>query len=154
MWAASSRLSATSCHGQRMKLATLSLNVLLAVLLAAAVLVGAGAAGADSSWGRASAPDQTIKSGCRDYRFHYDVTAPGEAWMAELTLVNPHGRKVSALTYRSEEEPRSGAGSFNLCRATTSPGRYRIALKVTSYDARAEDVQRAAPATFRLLARR
>lgn len=135
------------------------LTVLPAVLLAALIAfptatLSAAPAGATTSWGRASAPDQTIKAGCRDYRFHYEVTAPGEEWMAELTLVNPRGRKVSTRTYESAAERRAGTGSFELCQPTTTPGRYKITMKVTSYDDRASSARKVAPAAFRLTARR
>lgn len=135
------------------------LSVALAALIVAPiatlpVVLPVSSADAATSWGHASAPDQTIRSGCRDYRFHYDVTAPGDEWMAELTLVNPHGRQVSTRTYESAAEKRTGTGTFELCEPTTSPGRYRIKMKVTSYDDRASSARQVAPGTFRLTSKR
>ena len=136
----------------------------LAVVLAALIAVIAAAvgvsttvaapAGAASSWGRVSAPDQTIKAGCHGYRFHYDVTAPGDAWMAEFTLLNPNGRKVSSHTFESAAEKPSGTSTFDLCTDLTIPGRYQIKMKVTSYDYRAASTQQGQPDAFRLKARR
>ncbi|CAN5662851.1 hypothetical protein BH11ACT8_BH11ACT8_35880 [soil metagenome] len=134
-------------------------GVLVAVALTASTTViqagltdPAGAA-SSSRWGQAAAKDQTIKRGCRDYPFHYRINAPGDAWMAEMTLVNPNGRKVGTHTFESAEDRASDRATFELCKATTRPGRYRIAMKVTSYDARTASTRRAKPATFRLEAR-
>ena len=130
----------------------------IALVAAAGALSVAGAAApaaaAEASWGRTAAPTQTIRAGCRDYRFHYDVTVPGDAWMTEITLVNPRGKKVATRTYDSEAYAPSGTGTFELCQPTTAPGRYRITMKVTSYDDRAVSARRADPSALRLVARR
>lgn len=151
-----SRLAVAASPIRSMHLVALVATVALVTAVGAlTVAVPAPAAdAAEAAWGHASAPTQKIKPGCRDYRFHYDVTVPGDEWMAEITLVDPRGGKVSTRTYESSTYASSGAGTFRLCKPTTRPGRYRIDMLVTSYDDRAVSARHVAPSTFRLVARR
>ena len=136
-----------------MKNLTAALLASLALVAATLSLPGAAPAGAEASWGQVTARKQTIKKGCRDYRYSYRISVPGDAWMAEDTLVSPNGRKVATCTYDSDTRPDAGTGTWELCSATTKPGRYRIRLKVTSYDGYAVDERRTEVRRFRLARR-
>jgi len=129
-------------------------QLLAAPTLAAMTLVlpTTGAATASGDWGRATAKNQTLQQGCHGYAFSYRVETPGDAWMAEITLVNPNGRKIATHTYDSGADARTGVRSFRFCSPTTRPGVHTIRLKVTSYEDR--DVSaRTEPATTFILTR-
>lgn len=129
---------------------------LVATLLTVSTTVAPTASGADSasSWGTAVAKRQELRSGCRGYKFTYRIDAPGDDWMAEISLVNPAGETLAAHSYKgSAGDPRSATRRFRFCDASTTPGRHKITLKVTSYDARTESSRRSDPTRFRLTRR-
>lgn len=93
------------------------------------------------SYGRATAPDQRLRPGCHDYRFHYRITAPGDGWMAEIVLINPGGRRIVNETFVSGQHPREASRTWTVCDTVTRPGRHTIELRVTNYDGRQESEQ-------------
>ena len=114
----------------------------------------AGAAERTSSYGSTLAKRQTLRSGCHAYRFRYRVNAPGDDWMAELTLVSPDGDNLASHTYkRSAGDPRRASRRFRFCDVSTTPGRHKIRMRVTAYDGFAESSRRSAPTRFMLTRR-
>jgi len=119
-------------------------------------VVGALSRGDDatsSGWGKATAAKQRLRDGCRGYPFRYVVDVPGDAWMAEITLVNPRGREIASRTYQSTNDPARAKRRFRFCDVSTEPGRHSIRMLVTSYDYRAEHERRSDPTIFRLTRR-
>ncbi|WP_193613187.1 hypothetical protein [Nocardioides lijunqiniae] len=131
---------------------TLGLGVLVAPSSAATATAPRTTTGYEPTWGRTSAPNQTLRRGCRNYRLSYRVTPPGSRWTAELRVLSPRGRSVAARTLVSEKDAAAGVRRFQLCRATVAPGRFTIRMLVTSYADRYDDgsVARVAPSHFRL----
>jgi len=137
-------------------IAVLALVVLLLTPLLALTAAPAGAApaGDRATFGSSSAKAQQLKQGCRSYRFRYRITAPGEDWMAELTLVSPSGAALASHTFkRSAGDPARDTRRFRVCSASTTPGRHTITMLVTSYGYRDETSRRSEPTHFRLTRR-
>ena len=84
-------------------------------------------------WGRTTAPDQVLRSGCRAYRLRYRVSPPGSEWLAEIFVVDRAGRGLASRTYQSSTDPARSGVRFTLCRASVDHGRIRIRMRVTSY---------------------
>jgi hypothetical protein len=116
--------------------------VLLALGLVPGLLPGPGIAPAANAvtyhkWGRAAAPDQRLRAGCQDYRYHYRVHAPSHDWLIEVFLLNRKGAHLGYENYSSESpdnDPERGHGVFNVCRQSTVPGRHTLKMRVTWYD--------------------
>lgn len=124
---------------------------LMATLLAFSTTTSPAAAGAEASpsYGSTMAKRQALRSGCHAYRFRYRITAPGSDWMAEISLVSPDGDSLASHSYKgSAGDPRKASRRFRFCAASTTPGRHTITMRVTSYDAFAEDSRRSAPTRF------
>lgn len=126
---------------------------LVASMLTLSAAASPAASGAEStaSYGATSAQRQVLRSGCRTYAFKYRITAPGNDWMAEISLISPSGVSLSSHTFKkSAGDARKDTRRFRLCDASTEPGRHTITMKVTSYDTRTEDTRRSTPTRFRL----
>lgn len=126
---------------------------LVATLLTISTTASPAAAGADgaSSYGVTLAQRQVLRSGCHAYRFRYRVTAPGDDWMAEISLISPNGDSLASHSYKgSAGDPRKAARRFRFCAVSTTPGRHTITMRVTSYDSFAEDTRRSEPTRFRI----
>ena len=129
---------------------------LTASLLTLSTTALPSAAGADraASYGSTDAKRQRLRSGCRAYTFRYRITAPGDDWMAEISVAGPDGKSLAAHAYKgSAGDPRRAKRRFRFCEASTTPGRHTITMRVTSYDSYAEDTRRSAPTRFRLTRR-
>lgn len=135
-------------------------GVLAAIALVATLLTvstaatAAAGAEASTSYGSTLAKRQTLRSGCHAYRFRYRVTAPGDDWMAEISVISPDGDSLASHAYKgSADDPRKASRRFRFCDASTTPGRHTITMRVTSYDSFAEDTQRSDLTRFRLTRR-
>ncbi|WP_121258561.1 hypothetical protein [Nocardioides ferulae] len=104
-----------------------------ALALACTVLVAAPAQ-AHKDWGHTRAPDGTLKRGCNYYPYRYVVDPPRDDWQIETFLVDPRGRRLGSGTFDSDSEANRGKARWRLCRASTSPGRFKIRMKVTWYE--------------------
>ena len=135
---------------KRLLLVVLALTGLLATLPAAVPGSIATATAASSSWGTSSAPDQSIRQGCQAYRYGYRISAPGDAWMAEIQLLSPRGRRLANVTVQSTAQRSTAQRTWRLCDENLRPGDYRIRMKITSYDGRETTEQFATPSTFSL----
>lgn len=108
-------------------------------LLAAAVVTGiTPAAGAQieqrphyKPWGSTSAHDQTLRKGCHQYRYHYEIHAPTDYWAGEIFLVNPRRVGLAAGAIDTNSDPDKGNLNFRICRPSTVYGVHKIKLKIT-----------------------
>ncbi|MGA8844993.1 MAG: hypothetical protein WB471_00065 [Nocardioides sp.] len=139
---------------------TILSGVLAAIALTATLLTvsstvaPAAGVGASATYGSTLAKRQTLRSGCHAYRFAYRVTAPGDDWMAEISLVSPDGDSLVSHSYKGTAgDPRKASRRFRFCDVSTSPGRHTITMLVTSYDSYDEDTRRSDPTRFRLTQR-
>ena len=126
-----------------------------AVALPALTLVfgtlAAAPAQAYKDWGHTRAPNGTLERGCNNYPYRYVVDPPRDEWQAETFLIDPRGRRLASGTFDSGSEPNRGKARWRLCRASTSPGRFKIRMKVTWYEATGDPhVGWVKPSYFRL----
>jgi len=108
-------------------------SLVLALLVALGPLTlapSATAADVHPEWGSTSAPDTTLKQGCRGYAYTYAVTPPDGDWMLETFLIGPHG-KPHGSDYFITSDPLTGTGSWRLCRRSTRGGTYTIRAKLS-----------------------
>ena len=88
-------------------------------------------------WGRAAAPDQELRRGCHDYRYHYRVNAPSHDWLIEIFVKSPTGKGLWTDNFTSQapaNDPEKARAHFEVCRASTRPGRHKLKMRVTWYD--------------------
>lgn len=109
-------------------------RLLIALVLGCALLVAAPAASWEAEYGRVWRGDGVLKRGCEPYGFGYEVH-PGPSdvdWAAEFFLIGPDrdgsGRDQLGTVGKTSDanDPRRGRGRFELCRAATRPGRFKI----------------------------
>ncbi|GEP39533.1 hypothetical protein NPS01_31960 [Nocardioides psychrotolerans] len=84
-----------------------------------------------SSWGSTRAPDQVLRQGCRNYRFAYKITTPNNEWQAEVFVTDPRGRAIGSVLVDAGSNPRQDVRTFRTCRASTTPGRFKLRMRVT-----------------------
>ena len=108
-------------------------RMLTALLLTSGLLVAAPAAAWDADFGRAWRDDGVLRPGCKDYGFRYRVRPKSHDWMLELFLVDPDGKGLGTVPKDSDIDPKRGRGTFEICRYTTRPGRFKIRGKLTIY---------------------
>jgi hypothetical protein len=105
--------------------------------LLAAMLVGAGIqtspAGGEThpEWGKTRAPDQVLKKGCNNYRYHYRLTPPEGTWALETFIKGPRGKRLASGAFSSDFDPNRDWARFRICKATTRVGRFTIKAKVS-----------------------
>ena len=101
-------------------------------------------------WGRTRAPDQVLRKGCRYYKYHYAVKPPSADWTAEIFLIEPGGNTLAHAVYSPDSDPAVGNRHWRICRATTTPGRFRMRMKIVWYDNYDGHVGWVRPSYFRL----
>ena len=107
-------------------------RTLVALVLACAVLVAAPAASWDADYGRVWRGDGVLKQGCNAYGFGYRVRPRSNHWAVEFFLVGPGREGLGTVAVAPEAgDPKRGRGRFELCRAATRPGRFKIRGKLT-----------------------
>ncbi|WP_341927222.1 hypothetical protein [Nocardioides psychrotolerans] len=107
-----------------------------------------------ASWGSTKAPDQVLRKGCRDYRFFYKITTPNNEWQAEMFITDPKRRPIASVLADAGSQPRQGILSFRTCRASTTPGRFKIRMRVTYTEGYEKHVGFVKPSYFRLVSPR
>jgi hypothetical protein len=118
---------------------TLLTALLLALGLVLTTLPSTAVAGS-REYGRAWRTDGTLRPGCFDYRFQYRVRpgnvleGSGDDWAAEFFLTDRRGKGLGTAVKDSAVDPRRGRGSYEVCRQTTVPGRFKIRGKLSVYD--------------------
>ncbi len=103
-------------------------------------------------WGSVSAPDQVLRKGCRNYRYHWNITNPPEGiWAIETFLIGPGGKRLAHDAWVGDYDPASGTGKFRLCKATTRYGKFTIKTKFSAQNGFEEYVEGwLPPSKFRL----
>ena len=135
----------------------IGIGLVVAVLMSLTAPEGAAqAVGSRPEWGSVSAKGGVLKASCRDYRYRYEVTAPGDGyWDLSVRLVDPRGKKVWFGYLYDGANPDAGTATFRLCRSQSVPGVYKLKAVVTVQDfADAETKGRLKTARFRLRAQR
>ena len=123
----------------------------MAIALGCGLLVPAAPAQAyDAGYGRVARGDGFLRAGCRDYGFRYVVRPGSTVWGAEFFLVGPGREGLGTVVKLSNTHPKRGRGSYEVCRAATRPGRFRIRGKLTISDGSDQEVRWVRPARFRL----
>lgn len=79
-----------------------------------------------SSYGRTSAPDGTLRSGCHNYRYGYRVRPPTGDWTLETFLRDRTGDGIASGVFISGTDPRAQHTHFRFCRYSTVAGRFTI----------------------------
>jgi len=107
----------------------------LAGLASAGIVVTllAAPAPAASEYGSTAAPDGSLRKGCHDYGYRYEITTPTNDWSLETFLRGPRGEGVASGTFLADSDPRAQQARFRLCRYATRPGRFTIRALVTWY---------------------
>jgi hypothetical protein len=126
--------------------------VLLLAGLAVASPTATPTAGADyKPYGRAMAPDQTLKRGCRNYKLSWVLKPPSDEWSAIITVYTPKGRKAAGILLDANApDPLRGSRWFKLCRASVIPGRYKVGMLVIWNEGRDRFQAPVAPTYFRM----
>ena len=118
---------------------TLFLGLALGLGMLGSLAPSAGAAETTEAaryqpWGKTRAPDQVLRRGCRYYKYRYAVNPPGPDWTAEIFLVEPGGDILSNAVYFPASDPATATRYWRICRSSTTPGRFKMRMKVTWYD--------------------
>ena len=104
----------------------------------------------DAGTGWTSMPDQVLRRGCRAYAYAYRMAPTTDDWMAEMFLLDPDRRRISAGALDSDAEPRTGRAHFWICRSTTRYGVFKIRGRLTTYDGWAQAATSITPSYVRL----
>ncbi len=115
-------------------------------------LAAAGPIAAAEPLGTTSARNQVLHQGCHDYPFTYRVNPPRDTttWSAEIFLIGPGGVNLASAYLLSPEDPTRGKLAWRLCRASITPGRYTMRMKVTLINIYDVVTARVKPTTFRI----
>ncbi len=106
--------------------------VLVAALLALVPSVSPRAeAVAYKPWGRVTAPDQPLLTGCHRYVYRYRIHPPSEDWLLEIFLVSPTGQPLAHEVYDGAFDPNRARRKWTLCKASTTYGRHKLRAKIT-----------------------
>lgn len=107
-------------------------GALLAALLSGLLAMAPSAPAAEPKpWGKITAADQTLRSGCHRYRIRYVVKAPTNRWAAELFMINPNGRRLASFAVDVDSDPARGYWRPTICRWSTVYGKHVLRMKVT-----------------------
>lgn len=102
-------------------------------------------------WGMTRAPDQVLRRGCRYYKYRYAINPPSDDWTAEVFLIEPGGDTLASAVYSPDSDPATATSYWRICRATTTPGRFRMRMKIVWYDNYDGHVGWVKPGYFRLV---
>ncbi len=103
-----------------------------------------------ASWGSTKAPDQVLRKGCRSYRFSYRITTPNNEWQAEMFITDPRGRAVGSVLADAGSDPRANVRTFRMCRPVTSPGRFKLRMRVSYNEGYVKHTGFVKPTFFRI----
>ncbi len=87
-----------------------------------------------ADYGHTSAPDGTLRRGCRDYPYRYVVSTPTRDWTLETFLDDRTGETIASNAYFADSDPARDRAHFRFCRYSTYAGRFTIRAKVHWYD--------------------
>src|SRR5688572_21632891 len=125
-------------------------GLFITLVLGCGLLAAAPAGAWNADYGRVSRGDGLLTQGCRDYGFRYRVRPGPHDWGAEFFLVGPGRKGLGTDVKLSGNDPKRGHGSFEVCRASTRPGAFRIRGKLTITRGFDQVVRWVKPARFRL----
>ena len=106
---------------------------------------------AASEYGSTTAADGTLRKGCHNYGYRYQVTAPTDDWSLETFLRDPDGEGIASGVFLADADAREQRARFRFCRYATRPGRFTIRALLTWYGDLGEEHQVwLEPSRFRL----
>jgi hypothetical protein len=76
----------------------------------------------------------TLRNGCHYYSYHYSISPPTSEWNLNVFVRDPKGRNVATSVTVSGADKTSGTERFQLCRVTTSPGRFTLNSQLSYQD--------------------
>jgi hypothetical protein len=85
-------------------------------------------------WGSVTGHPGVLKRGCHTYRFSYTVTPPEGIWAIEVFISAPGSKHVAGGGFIDGYDPKSGIGTYKLCKPTVRYGRFRIEAKISVDD--------------------
>ena len=132
--------------------ARLGATTLIATLLVVAS-PGSSEARDYKPWGSVSSKNHVLKRGCHDYTYRYRITAPTDAWSAEIFLVAPDGTGLASDVLDTAADPAHGKKKITVCRPSTQVGKHRLKMKVTWTEGRNLTDGYVKPSTFRFTRR-
>lgn len=106
--------------------------------------------GSGAEWGSTRAPDQVLRAGCRNYRFSYRINTPNDEWQAEVFFTDPKGRAIAHKIFDAGSDPRADTRTFRTCRPSTTPGRFKIRMRVAYTEGYERHLAFVDPSFFRL----
>ena len=125
-------------------------RIIVALVLGCSVLVAAPATAWDADYGRVTRGDGVLRAGCQDYGFRYRVRPGNNDWAAEFFLRGPGDEGLGTVGKLSGAHRKRGRGHFEVCRASTRPGRFTIRGKLTITMGFDQEVHWVKPVRFRL----
>jgi hypothetical protein len=85
-------------------------------------------------WGSITGHGGVLKRGCHSYTYSYSITPPDGIWAIEVFISGPGLKHLAAGVYLDGYDPKTGSGTYKLCRVTTRYGRFTIQTKVSVDD--------------------
>jgi hypothetical protein len=87
-----------------------------------------------SDWGSITGHDGVLRRGCHTYTYSYSITPPDGIWAIEVFISGPGLKHLAAGAYLDGYDPKTGGGTYKLCRVTTRYGTFTIQAKVSVDD--------------------
>ncbi len=107
-------------------------TALVAALLALAPSITPRAdAMAYKDWGRVTAPDQPLLTGCHKYVYRYRIHPPSEDWLLEIFLMSPDGQPLRHEIFDGAFDANRERNKWTICKASTTYGRHKLRAKIT-----------------------
>jgi hypothetical protein len=85
-------------------------------------------------WGSITGHGGVLKRGCHVYSYAYSITPPDGVWELDVFITGPGMKHVAAGLYLDGYDPKSGTGTYKLCKRSTRYGEYTIDAKVSTDD--------------------
>ena len=106
-------------------------------------------------WGSVAGQSGVLRHGCHSYTYSYSIQPPEGIWSLEIFISGPGLEHLAAGAYIDGYDPKTGSGSYTLCRVTTRYGKFTIEAKLSADNGSGHITEGRLPATtFRLRAPR
>jgi hypothetical protein len=102
-------------------------------------------------WGSITGRSGVLKRGCHKYAYSYSIRPPEGIWALEVFISGPGLKHLAAGVFVDGYDPKTGTGSYKLCRVTTRYGTFKIEAKLSADDGSGHLTEGRLPAdTFKL----
>jgi hypothetical protein len=85
-------------------------------------------------WGSITGKGGVLKRGCHKYAYSYSIKPPEGIWALEVFISGPGFKRLAAGAFIDGYDPKTGTGSYKLCRVTTKYGQFKIEAKLSADD--------------------